>query len=157
MKSLLPVLIAASTLSPLPAFAADPTAAAAPALAAEQQVLALDRAWADAEVRRDAAALRQILDDRFIATFGAGKPLDKEAFISAIVDEEVDPTASQELSDRTVLVDRDTAVVVETDTVRGTADGQAYTAVYRLTTTYVRHGDRWVALAEHLVRAPPAR
>ena len=39
------------------------------------------------------------------------KPLDKEAFIKEIVSEDVDPTESQTLTDRRVLIDQDTAVV----------------------------------------------
>ena len=105
MKRLLPGLIAVSVLSSLTALADPPAAIATPALAIAQQVLDLGSSWADAEVRHDVATLRRILDDRFIATFGAGKLLDKEGFI--------------------------------------------------ITTVYVRHDGRWVALAEHQARAPP--
>jgi hypothetical protein len=48
-------------------------------------------------------------------------------------------------------------VIVETDTVRGTDAGKAYTHVYRITTVYIRRDGGWVALAEHLVQAPPAK
>ena len=124
---------------------------------AEQQVLDLDRAWADAEVKHDAATLRRILDDHFVATFGAGKPYDKEEFIKAVIGGAPDPSESQDLSDRMVRVDADTAVIVETDTAHGTDEGKAYTTVYRITTVYIRRNGHWVALAEHLVRAPPEK
>jgi ketosteroid isomerase-like protein len=148
-------LIVAGTFSGLNALAGEPTVESTTVVKAEQQVLALDSAWADAEVRHDAAALRRILDDHFIATFGAGKPYDKEGFIKTVIGGAPDPTEAQNLSDRTVRVDADTAVIVETDTVHGTDEGKAYTTVYRLTTVYIRRNGRWVALAEHLVRAPP--
>ena len=157
MRSLLPGLVAACALASSLSLAGEPKVSATRAAEAEQQVLDVDRAWADAEVKHDTAALRRILDDHFVATFGAGKPYDKEGFIKAVVDDETDPTASQELTDRMVRVDRDTAVIVETDTVRGTADGKPYSAVYRITTVYIKRGDRWVALAEHLVKAPPPK
>ena len=92
-----------------------------------------------------------------IATFGAEKPDDKEAFIKEIVSGDVDPTESQTLTDRNVIIDRDTAVVVGTDTERGTKKGAAYTVVYRYTVTYIRRNGRWIALAEHLVEGPQGK
>jgi hypothetical protein len=85
------------------------------------------------------------------------KPYDKEGFIKAIVSDDVDPTESQTLTDETVVIDDDTAVVVGTDTVRGTDKGAAYTVVYRYTVTYIRRHGQWVALAEHLVEVPNAK
>jgi steroid delta-isomerase-like uncharacterized protein len=125
--------------------------------AAKQQVLNLEREWVDAEIKHDAATLRRILDDKFVASFGAKKPYDKEAFIKEIVSGDVDPTESQTLTDRTVIIDHDTAVVVGTDTERGTRNGGAYTAVYRYTVTYIRRNGSWVALAEHLVEVPQGK
>jgi len=120
---------------------------------AKQQVLDLGKEWVAAEVKHDATTLRRILDDKFVASFGAEKPYDKEAFIKLIVKGDVDPTESQILTDETVVIDHDTAVVVGTDTVRGTDKGVAYTVVYRYTVTYIRRHGEWVALAEHLVEA----
>jgi len=48
---------------------------------AKLQVLKLEREWTAAEIKRDAATLRHILDDRFVVTFGAGEAIDKEGFI----------------------------------------------------------------------------
>jgi ketosteroid isomerase-like protein len=123
------------------------------ATADEKALLKLERAWTDAEARHDVVALQAILDDRFVSTFGAGKLLDKHAFIKEVTSGAIDPTESQELSDRTVVVAGDTAVVVETDTIRSTKNGQLSESVYRFTVTYIRHGGHWVALAEHGVAA----
>ena len=150
-------LIVVGAFSCLRAFAGEPTVESTTVAQAAQQVLDVDRAWADAEVKHDAAALRRILDDHFVATFGAGKPYDKEGFIKAVIGGAPDPTESQDLSDRTVRVDSDTAVIVETDTLRGTNEGKAYANVYRITTVYIRRNGHWVALAEHLVRVPPEK
>src|SRR5258706_10326439 len=125
--------------------------------AAKQQVLDLEQEWVAAEHNHDAAALQHILDDKFVASLGAKNPYDKEAFIKEIVSGDVDPTESQTLTDRTVIIDHDTAVVVGTDTERGTRNGRAYTAVYRYTVTYIRRNGSWVALAEHLVEVPQAK
>jgi len=125
--------------------------------AVKQQVMNLEQEWVAAEHNHDAAALRRILDDKFVASFGTGKPYDKEAFIKAIVSGDVDPTESQTLTDRTVIIDKDTAVVVGTDTERGTQKGVAYTAVARYTVTYIHRNGQWVALAEHIVEGAQAK
>jgi cobalamin biosynthesis protein CobT len=98
---------------------------------AKQQVLDLEREWVAAEVKHDATTLGQILDDKFIASFGVKEPYDKETFIKHIVTGDADPTESQTLTNETVIIDQDTAVVVGTDTVRGTDSGKAYAAVHR--------------------------
>jgi Domain of unknown function (DUF4440) len=54
-----------------------------------------------------------------------------------------------------VIIDGDAAVVVATDTERGTRDGAARTAVYKYTATYIRRNGRWRALAEQIVKASP--
>ena len=120
---------------------------------AEQAVLKVDREWADALTAQDGAALRRVLNDRFVATFGAAKPLDKAGFIKLILSGERDLTTTQDFSDRTLIVDGDTAVLVETDTLHQTKSGHLSTAVYRMTLTYIKRGGHWTALAEHLVDA----
>jgi ketosteroid isomerase-like protein len=123
---------------------------------AEAQVRALEREWVNAEIHKDAAALRRILDEKFVATVGAGRPFNREAFIRAVVSG-TDTDVTQTLSDAAVVVDRDTAVVIGTDTVRGVAKGTPYSHAYRYTATYVRRNGRWVALAEHMVRVLEAK
>ncbi len=125
-----------------------------PTADAKQQVLDLEKDWVTAEVKHDAPTLRRILDDKFVASFGAKKPYDKEGFIKQIVTGDVDPAESQTLSDENVIIDQDTAVVVGTDTERGTDNGAAYTVVYRYTVTYIHRNGQWLALAEHLVQVP---
>jgi ketosteroid isomerase-like protein len=120
---------------------------------AEKQVLQVDRQWADAEIRRDATALRNILDDRFMAVYGSGRVADKEAFIKDVIGDPTDKILSQDLGDITVRVQGDTAVVVETDSIRGSDGGQPYVQADRLTTTYIKRNGHWVALAENFARA----
>jgi ketosteroid isomerase-like protein len=132
------------------------TPCAAQAADARQEVLDVGKEWVTAELKKDAATLRRVLDAKFIATLNTGKPYDKDAFVSLFTGEP-DPTAFQHLTDETVVVDHDTAVVIGTDTAGGTRDGAAYTKVYRYTVTYIRRDGRWVALAEHLVEASPAK
>jgi ketosteroid isomerase-like protein len=56
-----------------------------------------------------------------------------------------------------VIIDGDTAVLVGTDTARGTQNGAEYTAVDKYTTTYIRRHGQWRALAEQLVKVPQAK
>jgi ketosteroid isomerase-like protein len=119
---------------------------------AQREVLRVEREWSDAEIKHDVAALRLILDDRFIATFGAEASLNKEQFIKAIGGETM---ISQEPSEATVIVDGNVAVVVDTFTTRGTENGQPYTRIYRITSTYIKRHGRWAALAEQIAPRTP--
>ena len=121
---------------------------------AKQQVLELEQTWVTAEHNHDAETLGRILDDKFVASFNADKPLDKDAFIKLMVTGDIDPTESDTLTDRNVILDNDTAVVVGVDTSHETAKGKPYTEVYRYTVTYIHRNGQWVALAEHLVDVP---
>lgn len=47
-----------------------------------------------------------------VVTFGAGKAIDKEGFIKEVIGDDTDVMLSQDLTDQTVRVDRDTAVIV---------------------------------------------
>ncbi len=123
----------------------------------KRQVLDVNQRWADAETKHDAATVRRILDDKFIATFGTNPPHGKEAFVNTLMGSDIDPTERQTLTDETVVVDGDTAVLVGTDTLRGTKNGAAYTITGRYTVTYIRRHGQWLALAEHLVAAPNAK
>jgi hypothetical protein len=124
-----------------------------PATDDKEQVLQLEAEWVVAENKHDATALRRILDDKFVASFGAKKPIDKETFIREIVGGNVDPSVAQTLTDRTVIIDNDTAVV-GTDTERRMKNGAASMIVARYTVTYIRRHGQWLALAEHLVNVP---
>jgi ketosteroid isomerase-like protein len=124
---------------------------------AREEVLKLEKEWVIAENKHDEAALRRILDEKFISTFGTKAPRDKEAFIKGVLAGDIDPTVSQTVTDQTVIVDGDTVVVVDTDTLRGTRKGEIYTMVGRATATYIHRNAAWVALAEHMVIVPEAK
>jgi ketosteroid isomerase-like protein len=124
---------------------------------ARQQVLNLTREWVAAENKHDAAALRRILDDKFVSSSDASRPRDKETFIKGITAGDVDPTQSQSLTDETVIVDGDTAIVIGTDTFHRTGSSAPSTLKLRYTVTYIHRHARWVALAEHVVTVPSNR
>jgi hypothetical protein len=128
--------------------------AQAPQSPAEQQVSKLLRDWVTAENEHDAAALDRILDDGFISTFESGKPTRKAAFIKSLTKGKPDPRQSQSLTDETIIVDGDTAILVGTDTFHRTDGADPDGLALRYTITCVRKNGRWVALAEHIVKMP---
>jgi STE24 endopeptidase len=128
--------------------------AATPASDAEQQLRKLELEWTAAEINRDAGALGRILDERFVSTSGAGKPVGKADFIREVIGADADRIVSQDLSDQAFVLSGDTAVVTELDTVHALRAGQPYSVVLRITATYGRYDGRWVALAEHMVQVP---
>jgi ketosteroid isomerase-like protein len=148
MNRWLPIIGAACAMAWSSASGAAPTAEEA-----KEQVLRVDREWANAEINRDADALRHILDEKFIAVYGSGKVVDKDTFIKDVIGDGTDRILSQDLGDVTVRVRGNTAVVVETDTIRGADHGQPYVEATRLITTYVNRNGNWVALAERFGRA----
>ena len=125
-----------------------------PAADAKQQASQLLRDWVTAENEHDAAALDRILDDQFISTYEAGKPTRKAAFIKSLTKGKADPAQSQSLTDETVVVEGDTAILVGTDTFHRTDGAEPDGLALRYTITCVRKGGRWVALAEHIVKMP---
>jgi ketosteroid isomerase-like protein len=113
------------------------------------------RDWVTAENERDAAALERILDDQFISTYAAGKPTRKTAFIKSLTKGKPDPRQSQSLTDETVVVEGDTAILVGTDTFHRTDHADPDGLALRYTITCVRKNGRWTALAEHIVKISP--
>lgn len=135
------------------------SAGAEPAMAsdAEREVLALEDQWVQAEIHGDEATLQRILDDRFVMTWGSGKTVDKASYIEGII-EAKGTILSEELTDRIVLVEGNTVVVVDTDTLQGkNAAGEPWKLVLRMTTTYVKRDGRWVVLAEQVVPIEPPK
>ena len=121
---------------------------------AQQEAVQLLRDWATAENEHDATALDRILDDQFISTYGASKPTRKKAFIASLTKGKADPRQTQSLTDETVVVDGDTAILVGTDTFHRTDHAEPDGLALRYTITCVRKNGRWVALAEHIVKLP---
>ena len=152
MKRQLLSLVLAGAFAALSANAA--AAQGAPAADARQQVMKLLHDWVIAEDRHDAAALARILDDKFLATSGAGQPVNKETFIKKLTVGAADPKQSQSLTDETVIVDGDTAVVIGTDAFHRTDGAEPSGPTLRYTITFIRRNARWAALAEHIVAMP---
>jgi hypothetical protein len=122
--------------------------ASAPTIAAstdEQQVVATESEWVQAEIHRDAAVLERVLDDRFLVNSSTGELSNKAAVIAEVLGWKM---VSQTITDRTVLVDGDTAIVFGTANFRFAVEGKDDEAsAGRYTTTYIKRDGRWRALA----------
>jgi ketosteroid isomerase-like protein len=115
----------------------------------ETALLKLEQDWIDAENRHDEKRLNAILDDRFVATFGTSKSIDKQKYMKNLTDGPIDPTAHQDLLNENLVVDTNTAVIVLVNTIQGTHNGKPYDVAYRITVTFIKRGDHWTALALH--------
>jgi len=118
---------------------------AAPALTEEQQVIATESEWVQAEIHRDAAVLGRVLDDRFLVNSSTGKLSDKPTVIADVLGWKM---TSQTITDRTVVIDGDTAIVFGTANFRFAVEGQDdEVSAGRYTTTYIKRDGQWRALA----------
>jgi hypothetical protein len=117
----------------LSAFLAGASFAGAPR--EKSELIALSDAWIEAEVGHDRVALERILDERFLATFTSGKTIDRAAYIDWIVKEPIDPF---KVSNETINIYRDTAVVIAT-----TTDHQI-----KFTWIAVKKNGRWRVISE---------
>jgi ketosteroid isomerase-like protein len=136
-------------LSAMACAGARPTVSSA---VAEREILDIERAWDDAEVHRDRAALDAILDDRFVLTFGGEPPMDKATVMKSILAND-NPSPSTTSEER-IIVDGDVAVSLGVGTFERVEEGKRVKKANRGTTTFVRRDGRWRALAVHMVRLP---
>jgi ketosteroid isomerase-like protein len=120
-----------------------------------QRVLATEDEWIAAEIQRDEATLRRVIDDRFVFNANNGKLSDKATLIRNVLGWKM---TGQTISERTVLVDGDTAVIFGTTELRFASDGKEDSkSLLRYTATYVRREGRWRALALQMTRREAAQ
>jgi ketosteroid isomerase-like protein len=110
-----------------------------------QQVLAVEDEYIAAEVSRDEATLRRLVDNRFVLNSSNGRISDKEALISGVLRMNM---VGQTISERTALVEGDIAIIFGTAELRfGGAGQEDTTSVLRYTSTYVNRKGQWRMLA----------
>ena len=117
----------------------------------QQQVLALEQRWTDAEIKHDPTALALILDDQFVVSYASGQPLNKAAFIARAMKLSM---ASQTVTHDVIHIQGNTALIVGTIIIHplnSTEPAQSY----RYTTVYLKRRGRWVGIAEQLGAPAP--
>jgi ketosteroid isomerase-like protein len=121
------------------------TMPAPPAQDEGQRVLAVEDDYVAAEINRDEAALRRIVDDRFVFNRANGTATGKEELIQAVLAMRM---AGQAISERSVLIEGDTALVFGTAELRlAVAGKEDAISTLRYTATYVKRDQQWRMLA----------
>jgi ketosteroid isomerase-like protein len=119
-------------------------------LSDEQRVLAVEDAYVEAEISRDEVTLRHILDDRFVLNSNNGTISGKAELIQSVLSWKM---TGQTITERTVLVDGDMAIVFGTTELSFASDGKADAkSRLRYTSIYVKRDDEWRYLALHMAR-----
>lgn len=156
-SSFIGVIAAVAFAASCPALGAETVAGAdmAGAVTAgeEQQVIAAEDEWVRAEIERDEATLRRVLDERFTFNRSNGTTTGKEEAIAGVLGWKL---ITQTITERTVLVDGDTAIVFGTANFVFPAEGtETGRSAARYTAVYVKRQGQWRALALHMsARAP---
>jgi ketosteroid isomerase-like protein len=123
-----------------------PPSAPAKAPSAEQELIKLEKEWADAAVKADVAALDHILADDFVSTDFEGTLWDKAKSLALMKSGE-DKASSAVLDDMKARVYGDAAVVTGRATVKQVYKGRDLSGQYRFTDTFVKRGGRWQCVA----------
>lgn len=117
-----------------------------------QRVLAAEDAYVAAEVGRDEAALRRLVDDRFVFNRADGRTTGKENLIQGVMGMAM---VGQDIRRRSVLVEGDVALVFGTADLRFEAeDGGQTVSSLRYTSTWVERDGAWRMLALQMQGAP---
>jgi len=120
-----------------------------------QRVLAVEDEWIAAEINRDEATLRRVIDDRFVLNSNNGKTAGKAALIKNILGWKM---TGQTISERTVLVEGDMAVTFGTTELEFASEGkQDSKSKLRYTAIYIKRGGQWRALALQMTKREGAQ
>ena len=111
----------------------------------EWRVFAAEDEYVAAEVSRDEAALRRIVDDRFVFNSSNGTTSGKDELIAEVLKMGM---IGQTIRERTVLIDGDIAIVFGTADLKfaGPDSTEALSSL-RYTSTYVNRQGHWRMLA----------
>lgn len=120
-----------------------------PAQVEEARVLAAEDAYVAAEIDADEAALRRLVDDRFVMNLADGTTSGKEDLIRTVLGMNM---SGQTVSDRSVVIEDNVGIIFGTTELRLRSSGGAEQAAsYRYTSAYVKRNGEWRMLALHMV------
>jgi ketosteroid isomerase-like protein len=116
---------------------------------AEEELIALENAWALAVQEGDTEGLDLIIGDDYIGTTAAGGTQTKEEYLADFVSE-ARMTYSLTTEDLRVRVYGETAVLTHGGHAEGELKGQSTSGDYRWTHVLVKRKGRWEAVANHV-------
>lgn len=127
--------------------------ASTPANAVEQELLKIERAWLDAYLKRDVAAMERIESDDFTITHANGQVITKAQEIASLKrSTTADSSMSFSTEDTKVRVYGDTAVL----TGIFVSKSKDSTERSRYTDVYVKRNGQWQVVASQLTRLAPS-
>jgi len=119
----------------------------------EQQIKQMEDEWQKAIKNKEAATLKRIIAEDWVATDDKGKVLNRESYFSQTTSNP-DVIEFTENFDMQVRVYGAAAVVTGGSTEKGTRNGTAYTDTYRWTDVFVKRGGRWQAVVSQWAKVP---
>ncbi len=150
-NTILSVSIAAFAFVPFAVYAQNTSAQTSQT--EEQRVLAIEDEYVAAEVNRDEATLRRIVDERFLFNLNTGTTNGKEDFIQSVLKMSM---VGQTISERSAVIEGDIALVFGTAELRFAVPGKDESvSVLRYTSTYVKREGEWRLLALQMQRRVP--
>jgi ketosteroid isomerase-like protein len=119
-----------------------------------QDLKGMERAWGDAVVRRDAAAIDRILTDDYILTTPEGQ-LATKAQVLRIIRSPGDPSfviKGVDLEEMSIRVFGDTALVSSRFTLKVETEGRIVETSFRHTDVFVKRQDGWRCVSRQATR-----
>ena len=116
----------------------------------EERVLETEDEYVEAEVNRDEATLRRLVDDRFVFNRSNGTTTGKEELIQGVLKMNM---VDQTITERSVIVEGDIALIFGTAELRfaRTGDEESISNL-RYTSAYVKRQGLWRMLALQMQR-----
>jgi len=114
----------------------------------ENQLIALEHLWNEAQVNRDANALAGMIGDKFVNTEWDGEVSERGKFLADIADPHFKVNALN-IQDVKVILYNDAAVVAGIYHTKGTYQGRPYEHTGRFTDTWVLQDAKWQCVASH--------
>ena len=114
----------------------------------EAQIIALEKAWNQAQLMHDSGALQRLVGPRFINTEYDGAVSTRDQFLADISDPKFSPTAMG-IQDVKVELYGDTAVVAGIYHTKGSSSGKPYEHLGRFTDTWIFSDGKWQCIASH--------
>jgi len=119
----------------------------------EEQLLKLEKAFAEAIVKNDVEGIRRLVTDDWIIIDPNGEMVGRARFFE-VIKSGVLTHDMMESEDFRVRVYRDSAVVIGVTRTKGKFMGQEFSTRERATDVFVKRDGRWQCVLTHLTRLP---
>ena len=119
--------------------------------AAEQELIAVENAWAEAAVKADGAALGKLYADEYMFTDENGVVWNKSQDIANVTSGAYKPV-SYKFDDMRVRIYGDTAVVTGRNEIKASFKDEDISGPYRFTDVFVKRDGRWQCVATQAAR-----